>query len=470
MPVREHGLKRELRLWDLVPMQVMLILSLTWCGFAAKQGGSQLTLWLLAIVLFYLPLAAVVIRLSRALPQEGGVYQWVKAGISPFAGYMAAWNVTVTAVIFFSTAGSMLANGIAHVSGPSGAWTASSKPLAIVLSCLAFLVAFGVNVRGLHFAKWWSDLGAVGTAATAAVLGALLVRAFVTGLPAASKSLSLALPSFSIVTLNVFTKMALSALSGFDNCAIFSEECRKPENDVGRSVMVAAPLIALIYIVGTGGILAHIAPADVDLAAAVPQTIQAGFGSSSAGRLLSLSATGIFNFVIVAGLVVMVGMVARLPMVAGWDGLLPGWWSELHARFRTPVKALFAVTTSMLALGIMSLWGANNEEAAQVSAGAAIGSLCVMYMLLFASVLFGFRSGASRIGWGVRLGALAAFLVSLLALIFEAVPLGEVASPKLFAMKVGGVICATNAAGTFLYWRGIKRLARLAARADVVAT
>jgi glutamate:GABA antiporter len=222
--------------------------------------------------------------------------------------------------------------------------------------------------------------------------------------------------------------------------------------------------------VGTGAILAYVPPAHVDLAGAVPQAMQAGFGNSSTGRLMSLSAIGIFNFLLIAAMVVMVGMVARLPMVAGWDGLLPGWWSELHARFRTPVKALAAVTAGMLALGIMSLWGANNEEAAQVSAGAAIGSLCVMYMLLFASVLFGFRSGASRIGWGVRLGALAAFLVSFLALIFEAVPLGDVASPKLFAMKVGGVICATNAAGTFLYWRGIKRLARLAARADAVAT
>jgi glutamate:GABA antiporter len=301
------------------------------------------------------------------------------------------------------------------------------------------------------------------------VLGVLLVRAFVVGLPAASKSVSLALPSLSIVTLNVFTKMALSALSGFDNCAIFSEECRRPDSDIGRSVMIAAPLIALIYTVGTGGILAYTAPADVDLAAAVPQAMQAGFGNSSAGRLLSLGATGIFTFLIIAAMVVMVGMVARLPMVAGWDGLLPGWWSELHAHFRTPVKALLAVTTSMLALGIMSLWGAKNEEAAQMSAGAAIGSLCVMYMLLFASVLLGFRSGASRIGWGVRLGALAAFLVSLLALIFEAVPLGDVASPKLFAVKVGGAIFATNAASTFLYWRGIKRLARLAALADAVA-
>ena len=469
MPAREHGLKRELKLWDLVPMQVMLIVSFSWCGFAAKQGGSQLVLWLLAIVLFYLPLAAVVIQLSKALPEEGGVYQWVKTGISPFAGYMAGWNVTATAVIFFSTTGSAVANGIAHVLGSPGAWMLTSKALAVLLGCLAFLIALGVNVRGLHLAKWWSDLGAIATAAVAAVMAMLLVRGFVTGFPAPIKPLSLTLPGLSIVTINVFTKMALSALSGFDNCAIFSEECRKPDNDVGRSVIIAAPLIALTYIVGTGGILGYVAPADVDLAAAVPQAIQAGFGDSSVGHALSLGATGAFTFVVIAGLVVIVGMVARLPMVAGWDGLLPGWWSELHVRFRTPTKAIAAVIASMLAVGILSLWGANNEEAAQVSAGAAIGSLCVMYILLFASVLFGFRSGPTRIGWGIRMGALAACIVSLSALIFETVPLGDVVSPRLFAIKVAGLICATNAAGAFLYWRGIKRRARLAAQAATVA-
>src|SRR6202522_1775411 len=98
METGKHGLKRELKLWDLTPMQIVLIVSLTWTGFAAKQGSSQIVLWLLAIVLFYLPLAAVVMKLSRAMPVEGGAYQWVRAGISPFAGYMAGWSLTILAV------------------------------------------------------------------------------------------------------------------------------------------------------------------------------------------------------------------------------------------------------------------------------------------------------------------------------------------------------------------------------------
>ena len=85
-----------------------------------------------------------------------------------------------------------------------------------------------------------------------------------------------------------------------------------------------------------------------------------------------------------------------------------------------------------------------------------------MYMLLFAVILFGFRSRPERPRVGIRLGALAAFVVALVSLIFEILPLGEVASPALFALKVGGMILAVNAFGAFLYWRGTRRVRDLA--------
>jgi glutamate:GABA antiporter len=111
METGKHGLRRELKLWDLVPMQVVLIVGLGWTGFAAKQGSTQVVLWLIAIVLLYLPLAAVVMKLSRVMPVEGGVYQWVKESLSPFAGYMAGWSLTVYGVALFAAAGSFFASG-----------------------------------------------------------------------------------------------------------------------------------------------------------------------------------------------------------------------------------------------------------------------------------------------------------------------------------------------------------------------
>jgi amino acid transporter len=254
--------------------------------------------------------------------------------------------------------------------------------------------------------------------------------------------------------MSVFAKMAISALSGFDSAGIFAEECRKPENDVGRSVLIAAPLIALMYVLGTSAVLAYITPARVDLAATVPQLFQAAVGDTVLGRVLTFIGIGALNLPFTAAMVVTIGMVARLPMVAGWDGLLPGWWSELHPRFRTPSKAIGVVTGAMFLLGALSLWGAGNQEAIQVSAGAGGGSLCLMYMLLFAST--------RRLALGARLAAASAFLVTFMSLIFQIVPVGDVADSKLFAIKVALTICATNGLGVYLYQRGSRTASKRA--------
>ena len=248
--------------------------------------------------------------------------------------------------------------------------------------------------------------------------------------------------------------------------SFFGRVSGKPENDVARSVVIAAPLIALMYILATSSVLAYISPDKVDVAAAVPQVMQAGFGAGALGRVLTAIVSIGFSISFMASMVIVTGMVARLPMVAGWDGLLPGWWSELHPRFQTPSKAILAVAACMMLLGVLSLLGAGNQEAVQVGAGAEVGSLCIMYMVLFGVILFGFRTGHRHFGWGIRIAALAAFSVALAALVFQIVPVGDVSSSALFAVKVAVTICAANGLGAFLYWRGTRRLQRVAAAAS----
>jgi amino acid transporter len=204
MEQKDHGLKRELRLGDLVLMQVVLIFSLAWTGFAAKQGSTHVMLWLIAVFAFYLPLAAVVMKLSRTIPEEGGVYQWVKQGLSPFAGYMAGWGVTVYAVLAFSAGGSSAANGFAWAAGPRGAWMMTSKPFALALQALVCLAAYYVNVRGLHLAKWLSGGTSILWFAISVMLGYLLAKAWAVGVPLARGALSLQWPGLSLVTAAVF--------------------------------------------------------------------------------------------------------------------------------------------------------------------------------------------------------------------------------------------------------------------------
>jgi amino acid transporter len=294
MQPSNHGLKRELKLRDLVLMQILVIVSLNLSGYAAKQGRSQVVLWLLAMALFYLPQGAIVIWLSRAIPLEGGVYQWVKQGVSPFAGYMAAWSFTLYIICWYASFGSQVASGIAYVGGSSSAWMNTSKSFTLSMTVAFCLVAFFLNVLGLHVTKWLSGAGSSLVIVVFLIMVYLLLRLSTKGHSLPRVAFSLAWPDFSLLTVNVFTKMSLFALSGLDQCSILSEECRKPKNDVARSVFIAAPFIALMYIASTSTVLAYVPVSQVDLAAPVPQVMQAGFGPTAVGWAFSAISVGVY--------------------------------------------------------------------------------------------------------------------------------------------------------------------------------
>src|SRR3977135_1351443 len=110
---RSAVFKKELGLFDLVLTQIVFVVGTIWVGWAAKLGDSQMVFWLLSIVTFYLPLAAVVIFLNRMMPLEGGVYQWAKLAFNDFVAFMVAWNLWVFGILVKSGIALIITKNIA---------------------------------------------------------------------------------------------------------------------------------------------------------------------------------------------------------------------------------------------------------------------------------------------------------------------------------------------------------------------
>src|SRR5438067_13234894 len=99
-------------------------------------------MWLLAIVLFYLPMSAVVIWLNQLMPLEGGLYQWAKLGFNQTIGFMVAWNLWLYDILFTSELGLQVATYLSYALGPSAAWMTTttwfgSLASAIILALMA---------------------------------------------------------------------------------------------------------------------------------------------------------------------------------------------------------------------------------------------------------------------------------------------------------------------------------------------
>src|SRR5437867_7464849 len=133
---RSAVFRKELGLADLVLTQIVFVVGTRWVGTAAKLGTDQLFFWLLAILTFYLPLAAVVIQLNRLMPLEGGLYQWAKLGFNDFVGFMVAWDLWIFAIFVMSAIGLTVVTNLSYAMGPHGHWMAGSKAFITLFSCV----------------------------------------------------------------------------------------------------------------------------------------------------------------------------------------------------------------------------------------------------------------------------------------------------------------------------------------------
>ena len=257
-----------------------------------------------------------------------------------------------------------------------------------------FAIVFAINVRGLHLARWITSTGGALVIALYGLIIVLLAVRLLQDAPMAQPPLALQLPVLSLMTLNLFSKIAFNALSGFEQVAIFAGECHTPERNIARSVWIAAPGIALLYILGSAGILAYTPPDKIDLIAPIAQILGTALHSSRTAAALSTAAILALLFASFTQAVACIAQVSRLPMVAGWDGLLPEWFSALHPRFRTPVRSLLIVVAACLVFGALSLVQVGEQEANQLLLSAGMACAGIYYLSIFAVVLAG-RVGGS---------------------------------------------------------------------------
>jgi amino acid transporter len=147
----------------------------------------------------------------------------------------------------------------------------------------------------------------------------------------------------------------------------------------------------------------------------------------------------------------------RLPMVAGWDNLLPAWFTTLHAKYRTPVNSILFVGAVTLTMGIVGLIGVGKQEAFQLLWNASGLFYSLTYVVMFAIPVFGLRGVTPKPPLWLRLASLSGLLMTLLYVGLSVVPIINVESRLAFALKIGGLILVTNLLGFLIYWFARKK-------------
>ena len=458
--VRSAELRKELSVRDLAFAQILFIVGLQWVGVAAKQGPSHVIYWLIAIVLFYLPSAAVAVWLNRVMPLEGGLYQWAKIGFDERFGFIVAWNLWLFGILNMTNIGLQFTQYLGYIFGPRVAEVMAQNWVIATASALCIGALVWITIVGLRVGKWVHMVGGILMLAIFAMIIALPWIHVANGMLTEFHPLAATAPVATLLSLNLLGKMGFGAFGGFEYVAIHAGECRDPVKSVTRATAIAAPIIVLMFILGTASVLAMVPNDQIDLIAPIPQLLAIGFGPLGAAAAIVPFTLGSMLAIRFAQASVNFAGSTRLPMVAGWDSLLPPWFTRLSDKHRTPVNSILFVGAATLILSTLGLIGVGKQEAFQLLWNSAGIFYALTYLAMFAVPLFGLRRANARPPWWVKLCALSGLLMTALYVSLSVLPIIPVGSRTSFALKIAGLIVVTNLIGVALYayrQRGVSR-------------
>ncbi|MGQ0539297.1 MAG: APC family permease, partial [Gemmatimonadaceae bacterium] len=337
----ESGLVRRLTLRDILLLNIVAVISLRWLATSAAAGPSALVLWLLAALLFFVPQGLAVTALSVRHPEAGGIYAWTKRAFGERHGFLCGWCYWVNNLLFYPNL--LLATAAIGTYAIGKGGSGLENDLAFVLPVTLVMLWFAtlVNVIGVAKGRWLQNVGAVSMYVPGLVLIALGVAAMATRGPATEFTAATLTPSLrDHAALNLWASIVF-AFAGLELAPTLAAEVRNPGRTLRRAVIIATPLVAAMYVLGTASVLWLVPRGEINIVTGFLQAIDVGARSigvqfawvgAAAAALIVLGNLG--------GLGAWLSGPARVALTIGIDAYFPRAFSRIHPRFHTPYVAL----------------------------------------------------------------------------------------------------------------------------------
>ena len=438
--------------------------TLQWTATAAATGPSSLLVWVIGGLAMFVPLAVCIVYLCSRFPDACGMYGWSARAFGPFAGFITGWTYWTGTLAFLPTVLYFIA-GSSLLWSPTNTTAAGTPTYFICFSLIMIAICAILNVRGLSVAKWLNSAGAI-----ARWLGTLLLVGFALAScwrfgPATEINRHTIAPAFRLSDVIFWTTLAF-AWTGPEAVSFMGGEIRDPRRTAPKALTLAAPMIAVVYIIGTASILLAIPP---ERASGVYGVIEAIRQAAAHLGLNWLVPVGAACVVLdrVGSLCLWLGALARIPASAGVADYLPRSFSRIHPRHGSPANAIWAQAALVAALVVFGQFGTSVRGAYNVLIEMMVVTSMLPFLLLFGAAVK-LSSGApvrgeSRI-WGGRTTVVLVAVIGLMATVASIavafVPPPEEEHPALAVLKVACMTGVLLLVGASLYGIGSLRARR----------
>src|SRR2546423_1322331 len=459
-------LERGLGLRDLVLFNLVAILGISWVATGAKAGPGSISLWVLAALLFFIPQGLAVIQLAADMPDEGGIYSWTRKELGELNGFVCGWCYWINNVLYYPTLLLGAAVSATFIIGKGNSGLADNWTFVLPFTVIGLVVAVGLNIVGIGTGKWLQNIGGLSVFLPGIVLVSLGVYRVASGIPANTITLAELKPDLgNLPMLNLWATIAF-AFAGLELSSTMASEIKDARRNLPRSIYVAAPIVAAIYIIGTCAMLWLVQRDEINVVAGPLQAIANGAGRNGwwivalIALLLTVGRIGAVGAWLVGS--------SRVAFVVGLDRDFPEGFSRIHPRWRTPHIAILVqgiIAVFFLLLSVLGK-GTTVENAFLILIDMSLLIYFVPYLYLFVCFVVHCwkRDHGPLVVPGGKAGTLFAgvsgFAITLFAMVVAMFPPPGTAQIWLHELKLGGGAVLLLGAGLVIYWRARIKIRR----------
>ncbi|MCD6426839.1 MAG: APC family permease [Caldisericaceae bacterium] len=375
--------KKVLGRWDLLLFTVCAILVLDTVPSSAAMGMQTFFWWVVTLFLFFIPYGMITAELGSAIPNQGGMYVWIRRAFGDTAGSMASWLYWINVAYWMPSVYVLFAGTFASLFFPKMS-TWGQIGIAIIMVWLT--VYFGI--LSLGSSKHIPNIGAIAKVVVLLFLGVIGIWSVVHKGFANPFSVRSLFPSWSD-TLG-FLPVVVYNYMGFELMSSAGEEMKNPKKDVPRAIFIAGALIFFFYVIGSWGILASLPLDKISIVTGIIdsiKTVMSNFGATTGGIV-----TTIFGIIILytffANMVTWSIGANRMIAATATEGNFPKIMGHLNKRYATPDMAyiITGIVGTLLLIGNGLL---SNSSANIFWTIFALSSLVFLlpYLLLFPAFL-----------------------------------------------------------------------------------
>jgi amino acid transporter len=350
----------------------------------AVYGWSCIGWYIMGAVMFLIPISLAGAELATGWPQGGGVYAWVKQAFGEKGGFTALFCEWSNNLVWFPTVLSFIASTLAFALTPA---LANSPFYMFSVMMIAFWGTTAIAYFGEEASTKFGNVGVILGSIIPAILIILLgVWWMGSGQAIVLPPLTLAamVPTINVTTLPFFATIVL-LFAGMEMAGFHALETRNPQKDFPRAMALSAVIIVVCTVLATLAIAMVIPANQLNLASGVMQAIEYFFKAAGVPWLVGPMAVLITLGGVVSLAAWLIGPAKGLGIVAE-EGNMPPLFDRTN-KYGAPVAVLVIQALIGSVISLLYVFLPSVNQAYWILSAMTVELLCIVYVLVFASVI-----------------------------------------------------------------------------------